>query len=63
MGCSDGVKEKNLGPLIPPNAEQQHPIEAAARARFEPFLQSKQDPNFNFKEVEEEIFSGQGLKK
>ena len=38
-------------------------IEAAARARFEPFLQSKQDPNFNFKEVEEEIFSGQGLKK
>ncbi len=46
MGCSDGVKEKNLGPLIPPNAEQQQPIEAAARARFEPFLQSKQDPNF-----------------
>ena len=63
MGCSDGVKEKNLGPLIPPNAEQQQPIEAAARAQFEPFLQSKQDPNFNFKEVEEEIFSGQGLKK
>ena len=38
-------------------------IEAAARARFEPFLQSKQDPNFNFKEVEEDIYMGNGLKK
>ena len=32
-------------------------------SQFVPFLQSNQDPNFNFKEVEEDIFMGKGLKK
>ena len=33
------------------------------QSQFEPFLQSNHDPNFNFPEIEGNIFVGKGLKK
>ena len=59
MGCSS---EKNENPSIPPEIIQ-NSLATARTRQFEPFLQSKQDPNFNFKEVEEDVFVGKGLKK
>ena len=61
MGCSD-TSEKNENPSIPPEIIQ-NSLATARTRQFEPFLQSKQDPNFNFKEVEEDVFVGKGLKK
>ena len=34
-----------------------------SQSQFEPYLQSNHDPNFNFPEVEGDIFVGKGLKK
>ena len=61
MGCSE-TSEKNENPSIPPEIIQ-NSLATARTRQFEPFLQSKQDPNFNFKEVEEDVFVGKGLKK
>ena len=61
MGCSDSPSEKRENEPKPDEVIQQSLTNT--RRRFEPFLQSKQDPNFNFPEVEEDIFIGSGLKK
>jgi hypothetical protein len=61
MGCSDSSSEKKENEPKPEEVIQQSLTNT--RRRFEPFLQSKQDPNFNFPEVEEDIFIGNGLKK
>ena len=61
MGCSD-TAERNERPSLIQEAIQQS-LAAGRNRQFEPFLQSKNDPNFNFKEVEEEIYVGNGLKK
>ena len=61
MGCSD-TAERNERPSLIQEAIQQC-LAAGRNRQFEPFLQSKNDPNFNFKEVEEEIYVGNGLKK
>ena len=61
MGCSDSSSEKKENESKPDEVIQQSLTNT--RRRFEPFLQSKQDPNFNFPEVEEDIFIGNGLKK
>ena len=61
MGCSDSSSEKKENEPKPDEVIQQSLTNT--RRRFEPFLQSKQDPNFNFPEVEEDIFVGNGLKK
>ena len=61
MGCSDS-DEKNEGPLVSPEILQ-NALPTNRVRQFEPFLQSKQDPNFNFPEIEEEVFVGKGLKK
>lgn len=61
MGCFNS-DEKNEGPIIPPEVIQ-NSLATARTRQFEPFLQSKQDPNFNFPEVEEDVFVGKGLKK
>ena len=61
MGCSDSSSEKKENEPKPEEVIQQSLTNT--RRRFEPFLQSKQDPNFNFPEVEEDIFIGSGLKK
>ena len=61
MGCSDSSSEKKENEPKPDEVIQQSLTNT--RRRFEPFLQSKQDPNFNFPEVEEDIFIGNGLKK
>jgi hypothetical protein len=61
MGCSDSSSEKKENGPKPEEVIQQSLTNT--RRRFEPFLQSKQDPNFNFPEVEEDIFIGNGLKK
>ena len=61
MGCSD-TNEINERPSSFQEAIQQS-LSTARNRQFEPFLQSKQDPNFNFKEVEEDIYMGNGLKK
>ena len=61
MGCSDSSSEKKDNEPKPEEVIQQSLTNT--RRRFEPFLQSKQDPNFNFPEVEEDIFIGNGLKK
>ena len=61
MGCSDSSSEKKENEPKPDEVIQQSLTNT--RRRFEPFLQSKQDPNFNFPEVEEDIFIGSGLKK
>ena len=62
MGCTD-TEEKNENPSIPQEIIQ-HSLGTTRARQFEPFLQSKQDPNFNFPEVkDEEIFVGKGLKK
>ena len=61
MGCSDSSSEKKDNEPKPEEVIQQSLTNT--RRRFEPFLQSKQDPNFNFPEVEEDIFIGSGLKK
>ena len=61
MGCSDSPSEKKENEQKPDEVIQQSLTNT--RRRFEPFLQSKQDPNFNFPEVEEDIFIGSGLKK
>ena len=61
MGCSD-TAERNERPSLIQEAIQQS-LAGGRNRQFEPFLQSKNDPNFNFKEVEEEIYVGNGLKK
>ena len=61
MGCSDSSSDKKENEPKPEEVIQQSLTNT--RRRFEPFLQSKQDPNFNFPEVEEDIFIGNGLKK
>ena len=61
MGCSDSSSEKKENEPKLDEVIQQSLTNT--RRRFEPFLQSKQDPNFNFPEVEEDIFIGNGLKK
>ena len=61
MGCSDSSSGKKENEPKPEEVIQQSLTNT--RRRFEPFLQSKQDPNFNFPEVEEDIFIGSGLKK
>ena len=61
MGCSYSSSEKKDNEPKPDEIIQQSLTNT--RRRFEPFLQSKQDPNFNFPEVEEDIFIGSGLKK
>ena len=61
MGCSDSSSEKKENEPKPEEVILQSLTNT--RRRFEPFLQSKQDPNFNFPEVEEDIFMGSGLKK
>ena len=62
MGCTDpNIKEKNVPPTRVQELIQNNP-ELPIR-QFVPFLQSNQDPNFNFPEVEEEIYVGKGLKK
>ena len=61
MGCSDSSSDKKENEPKPEEVIQQSLTNT--RRRFEPFLQSKQDPNFNFPEVEEDIFIGSGLKK
>ena len=63
MGCADSPKEKNDESKIDPRLMQEIATVSNQPRRFEPFLQSKTDPNFNFKEVEEEIYVGKGLKK
>ena len=62
MGCSQqSIKEKNLSPETLRELRQRGaPLQ---RGQFVPFLQSNQDPNFNFPEVKEDIFIGKGLKK
>ena len=62
MGCTDqNVKENNVPPSQRAELAQNSPI--IQPSQFVPFLQSNQDPNFNFKEVEEDIYVGKGLKK
>ena len=63
MGCTDNPEEKNEVREIEPALMQAINSSANNPRRFEPFLQSNQDPNFNFKEVEEDIYVGKGLKK
>ena len=63
MGCSDNAKEKDEKPDIDPGLMRAINASVNQPRRFEPFLQSNQDPNFNFKEVEEDIYVGNGLKK
>ena len=63
MGCTDNPVEKNEVREIEPALMQAINSSANNPRRFEPFLQSNQDPNFNFKEVEEDIYVGKGLKK
>ena len=62
MGCTEqSIKEKNISPEM---ARELREAGVPLRpSQFVPFLQSNQDPNFNFKEVEEDIFIGKGLKK
>ncbi len=55
MGCTDNPIEKNEVREIEPALMQAINSSANNPRRFEPFLQSNQDPNFNFKEVEEDI--------
>lgn len=45
------------------NEEQNYQIQNALIPNFQPYLQSKNDPNFNFPEVKENKFVGKGLKK
>ena len=62
MGCTDqNVKENNVPPSQRAELVQNSPI--IQPSQFVPFLQSNQDPIFNFKEVEEDIYVGKGLKK
>jgi len=62
MGCTDqNVKENNVPPSQRAEVVQNFPI--IQPSQFVPFLQSNQDPNFNFKEVEGDIYVGKGLKK
>ena len=61
MGCDEqsSIKEKKRR-----SSEniQERPFPIPIN-QFQPFLQSNQDPNFNFPEVNEDIFIGNGLKK
>ena len=62
MGCTDpNIKEKNVPPTRVQELIQNSPV--LPIRQFVPFLQSNQDPNFNFPEVEGEIYMGKGLKK
>ena len=62
MGCTDpNIKEKNDPPFMAP--ELRETLMPVQRRQFVPFLESNQDPNFNFPEVNEDIFIGKGLKK
>ena len=63
MGCTENIKEKNEPPVIPRELINPDHVLPIPRSQFVPFLQSNQDPNFNFPEVEEDIFVGNGLKK
>ena len=62
MGCSYDLGENYNRNKIPPEVIQLS-LRTARTRQFEPFLQSKHDPNFNFPEIEEDIFIGKGLKK
>ena len=62
MGCTDqNVKENNVPPSQRAENIQNSPV--IQPNQFVPFLQSNQDPNFNFPEVEGDIYVGKGLKK
>ena len=45
------------------NVEENLEIQNALIPNFQPYLQSKNDPYFNFPEVKENKFLGKGLKK
>ena len=62
MGCTDHNTKENNSPNIARMEINPNPL-SIQPSQFVPFLQSNQDPNFNFKEVEEDIFIGKGLKK
>jgi len=58
MGCTESDDKDNENQTI----KSSIPVERNVPF-FEPFLQSKDDKNFNFPEVEEEIYVGKGLKR
>ena len=62
MGCTDHNTKENNSPNIARMEINQNPLPIQP-SQFVPFLQSNQDPNFNFTEVKEDIYVGKGLKK
>ena len=62
MGCTDHNTKENNSPNIARMEINPNPL-SIQPSQFVPFLQSNQDPNFNFTEVKEDIYVGKGLKK
>ena len=62
MGCTDHNIKENNSPNIARMEINPNPLPIQP-SQFVPFLQSNQDPNFNFTEVKEDIYVGKGLKK
>ena len=62
MGCTDQNVKENIPPPLQ-NEEMLRNPPLVQPSQFVPFLQSNQDPNFNFTEVEGDIYVGKGLKK
>ena len=62
MGCTDHITKENNPPNIARMEINPNPLPIQP-SQFVPFLQSNQDPNFNFTEVKEDIYVGKGLKK